>query len=140
MLQSWAIVPCPTFICAHHGPSYAFTPVPSRHTAKTKAATVQSTRMGICSAKCVTAQFVPHKISDPLATIAQEPEQAGIDEIGMENTVARCDFRPHRIGGVPRVIANGERIPAVGRKPHLRPLRQTAVGKLFVKDRPDVRG
>src|SRR5262245_9325378 len=59
------------------------------------------------------SELVEREIAEPLAAVAQETQEAGIDKVSQKEAVARAYFRSDRIGGVPGVGANGERITAV---------------------------
>ena len=80
------------------------------------------------------ANFVENEIAEALAAIAQNLQHALVDEIGQQNRVPRLYAIVHGIGGVPGVVTDRKCVTAVGRKAHLRLLRQRAVGKLLMSE------
>src|ERR1051326_4735375 len=93
---------------------------------------------GTSPARPVT-HLVEEEIADPLAAVAQESQNAGVDEIGQQDAVARFDLRADGIGGMPGIAADRESVAAVRGEPHLRKTLEAAVGAARVKDRADVR-
>src|SRR5215471_1737086 len=59
------------------------------------------------------SNLVQYEVAEPLTPIAQETQEAGIDEVSQKDAVARAHFRSDRIGRMPCICADGERITAV---------------------------
>ena len=59
------------------------------------------------------SNLVEYEVAEPLATVTQEAQESGIDKVSQKDAVARAYFRSDRVGGMPSVGGNGERIAAV---------------------------
>src|SRR5215471_10876496 len=67
------------------------------------------------------AQLVEQEVADSLAAVADEPQEAGIDEVAKQDAVARLDLGADRIDRVPGGIGHRKGVAGVAGEPDLRP-------------------
>src|SRR5258705_9700714 len=86
------------------------------------------------------SRLVEDEVPDALAAVAQVTQGTGIDKVSEQNRVSRRHLGADRVGGMPSVLADRERVTGVGRELHLGMLGHAAVGAHLMENRADVSG